>query len=104
MTWYDVNHHPIPEQWRTNADGSRDPAVTVYDVHGKPWVKDSDGTWHPQDLPGSSHSSHRRVGFLPLFFGSGYRSSGSYGSSSYHSSRSSTSHGFGSTASHSSGS
>lgn len=107
MTWYDVNHNPIEPQWRKDANGHDVPAVTPYDAYGRPWVQDDEG-WHPQDPPGStaSHSTHHRTSFLPLFFGSGYRSSGSYGSSSrssgssYHSTGSSSVSrgGFGSTA------
>jgi len=91
MTWYNANHQPISEQWRTNPDGTRDPEVTPYDARGRPWTKDADGEWRPQETYAghSTSTTHRRTSIWPLFLGSGYRSSATgsstSGATSYHS-------------------
>lgn len=110
-TWYDANHQPIAEQWRTNADGTREPLVMPYDAYGQPWVRHANGEWGPQDPPAhvSSTTHHSSPSLWPLLFWnrSGYRSGSGFSSTSHNSyspSRSSTSSsisrgGFGSTAS-----
>lgn len=83
-TWYDANGNPIPERWKTDAEGNRaldaegrpipEPGVP-YDRQHRPWAY-TDGAWAPLLVPVMGGSSYRpsRSGAW-LFGGSGYRSS-----------------------------
>lgn len=72
--WHDAQGHVVPERWTTTADGKRVPDPHPYDAHGHPWVYDANGNLVP---PATAYSSsHRSGGWIWLWGGSGYRSTG----------------------------